>query len=190
MASGTAFMDSAIDTKKLLLDDEYDRTIAEIMKLYDPDRIALLFIAQTGCRLGEVSRVTANDITFGKGRVSMVRIRTLKRTGHPVRQVHLDNNEAAVKLLKLWAQRIPPDRPLFSTSKRMLQWHLERILNKIKPDRETLVHIFRHTKASRLVRSGAPLTYVRQQLGWSSLEPLRVYAHTTEEEVVKIMDKV
>ncbi|MGH9388715.1 MAG: tyrosine-type recombinase/integrase, partial [Vicinamibacteria bacterium] len=75
-------------------------------------------------------------------------------------------------------------------ARRSLQKRLEGILEKFKPDREGLVHIFRHTKASQLVAAGADWQMVRQQLGWASLEMAKRYVHTDEEKISKVLERI
>jgi len=190
-ASATAaHMDNAIDERKVLSTAEFDHVIADLRKLEDPKRIALWFIAVTGCRLRESLLVRADAVRFQDGPISAVKIPTLKRGGRPVRTVDLDNKSEFIKSFRKWVEELKPDDLLFEVAPRTLQSALEVILEKRKPDRESLVHLFRHTRASQLIAAGADWNYVRAQLGWSSLEMGKIYVHVSRDKVASILDKI
>lgn len=181
-------MDSAIDRRKVLSKQEFDKTWAEVGKLPAAEAMSLRFIALTGCRLGEAYLVRAPDFNFIPGPYSTVRILTLKRKGKPPRTVHMSNKNPFLRELRIWVKRLSEDsEPVFDVPRRTLQRALEGILDVVKPDREGLVHILRHTRASQLTKAGADPNYVRQQLGWSSLEMAKIYTHTDDESISKVL---
>lgn len=185
-----AMMDNAIDMKKVLSDAEFKSVVLETRKTADTISSALRFIAATGCRLGEALLVKSAGVEFRTGKLSIVKIPTLKRGGRPVRTVFILNGHwITSELRKLVKERKPSDL-LFKVARRSLQRRMEEILVKHKPHREGLVHIFRHTKASQLIAAGADWQFVRQQLGWSSLEMAKRYVHTSEDTVAKVLDKI
>lgn len=187
-------MDAAIDPRKVLDPEAFSKVLKATERLPDPEGISIRFMAATGCRLGEVFLVRREHFYWTeKGRrFSVVKIPTLKRRGQgrPLRSVHLDNGSHLVAELKEWLKGKRSLEPVFKVARRTLERVIEFILDKIKPDREALAHIFRHTRASQLVAAGAPLTYVRQQLGWSSLEMAKLYAHTSEDELGGVFDRL
>lgn len=187
-------MDAAIDPRKVLDPEAFARVLKTTERLPDPEGIAIRFMAATGCRLGEVFLVRKEHFYWApKGsRVSVVKIPTLKRRGQgrPLRSVHLDNGSSLVAELKEWLKGKRSLEPVFKVARRTLERVIEVILDKVKPDREALAHIFRHTRASQLVAAGAPMNYLRQQLGWSSLEMAKIYAHTSEDEIGGVFDRI
>jgi integrase len=191
-AASDAAMDAAIDTRKLLSEEEFEKVVKASRSLRDPEGIALRFISETGVRMGEALLVRSADFNWQDGPFSSVRVPTLKRSGggRPPRSVHIDNSSPIAKELKAWLKGIEAGGLAFPVARRTLQAACETILDPVKPDRHSLVHIFRHTRASKLIRAGAPLNYVRQQLGWSSLEMAKVYAHTAEDEIAAVMKKL
>lgn len=188
-ASASA-MDNAIDPRKVLSEEEFNGVIKDSKKVDGLLGACIRFIAVTGCRLREAGLVYCRNVSFLPGKFSVVKIPTLKRGGRPVRSVHLWNRHWMVSELKTILKGKSPNDLLFPVAARTLQREVEKILEKRKPDREGLVHIFRHTRASQLVKAGSPLNYVRQQLGWSSLEMAKIYAHTDEEEIAKVLEKI
>ena len=129
-------------------------------------------------------------VEFKGGPLSVVRIPTLKNTGHPLLPVHIDNHGEFMKEFRGFVKKFKPNDLLFPMSKRTFQRVFERILDRVKPDRSSLIHILRHTRASRLVRSGLDSNTVRQEMRWRSIELLKVYSHTTEESVASALGKI
>jgi integrase len=190
LGAAAAAMDSAIDSRKVLSGEEYDKTWAATKKLRDPEGITIRFISSTGCRLEEARIVRAGALQWQDGPISTVRIPTLKRKGRPLRGVHIDNRGEFAKELLEWSGALKADELLFPVARRTLQEAVEKILDKVKPDRESLVHLFRHTRASRLIAAGADWNYVRQQLGWANLEMAKRYVHTDQAAVAKVLGKL
>jgi integrase/recombinase XerD len=164
--------------------------IAETRKVKDTLSVTLRFIAATGCRLGEALLVRMRDVDFRRGNLSVVKIPTLKRGGRPVRSVFLRNDHWMIAELRVIIKDKKSGKALFPVSRRGLQRRLEGILEKFKPDREGLIHIFRHTRASQLVKANVPMNTIRQQLGWSSIELLKIYAHSGEDEIASALEGV
>jgi integrase len=201
---GTALASTStsLDSRKFLSDPEYDKVVLASRKLEPPFGIGLRFTLETGCRCGETLLIRKRHLEFRDGHwdkktgkfvgspLSVVRIPTLKKAGHPVLPVHLDNKGKFVDELREWSRRLKPDDFLFVMAKRSFQRAFERILDRIKPDRASLVHLLRHTRASRLVRSGLPPNVIKDEMRWASIELLSVYAHTTEDIVSEAFGKI
>ena len=184
-AASRQMMDQAIDKTKVLTDDELSSVVRKTFKVNDPYGIALRLIATTGCRLGESLLIRTRDLRLSE-KIPAVRIPTLKRGGRPVRTVHL-YNEVMVAELKKWTKTLDSQALLFKSCKRTLQRKLETIFEGLgfRNNKEGLVHILRHTRASQLVAAGYDLNYVRQQLGWSSLDMAMIYSHSHEDKIIE-----
>lgn len=181
---------AAIDTRKYLSDSEYLKVIKETLKLDDPAGITIRFILETGCRCGEALLVRRKYIDWKDGEISSIQMPTLKKAGHPLLPVDLDNRSDLTKELKVWVKKFEPNDMIFQIPKRTLQSIFERILDKVKPERFGLIHILRHTRASRLIEAGMDFNYVRSQLRWSSIELAKIYVHTKLEKVVSGFEKL
>ena len=188
--SAGAMVTAQIDSRKFLNKVEYTKVIQESRKLQNPDGIAIRFTLETGSRCGETLLVRKRHLELKPGPLSTIRMMTLKKSGHPLLPVDLDNNGQLAKELVVWIKKLKPDDLLFQIAKRTFQRVFERILDKVKPERAGLVHIMRHTRASRLIAAGFDFNYVRKQLRWSSIELAKIYVHTEEEKVVGLMEKL
>lgn len=178
-------MDNTIDPRKVLSDDEFEKVWKATKRLQDPEGMTLRFIAKTGCRLGEALLVRKEAFFWQDGPRSIVKIPTLKKKdkGRPPRSVHIKNKDEFTPELRSWWKETRPGEPVFLVARRTLQRALEKILEKVKPERESLIHILRHTRASQLLAAGASPAYVRHQMGWSSIELAKIYAHVQEDEL-------
>lgn len=181
---------TSIDTRKLLTESEYKKTLVASKKLEPLYGVTIRFILATGCRLGEALVVRKEHIDWRDSPLSIVRIPTLKKVGHPELPVLFESKGEFAKELRRWADKFKPADELFPVSRRTLQRVFERILDRIKPDRTSLIHILRHTRASQLVKAGLPPAVIREQMRWSSIELLRVYSHSTEDEVAKALGRI
>ncbi len=183
-------MDNAIDPSKVLSNEEFGQVVKATYKIGDPTGIAIRFISGTGCRLNEARLVKVRDMDFRAGDLSVAKVPTLKRGGRPVRSVFLRNDNKLVRELRSWVKGRKPDEFLFPIPARTLQRAVEKILEKHKPDRDGLVHIFRHTHASQLVEAGVDWQTIRQRLGWSSLEMAKRYVHTNEKAIAQALGRI
>ena len=187
--AAAAGMNNAIDPRKVLSRIEFRNVWEASKKIANPIGLAIRFLAKTGCRLGEALGVRATDFEWRPGKLSIVRIRTLKREGHPERHVHLRNNDPFTKELKRFhfMEQLAPDGNLFKVPRRTLQGWISKLLKKFKPDRVACAHIFRHTHASQLMAKGVPVTMIQSRLGWSSLEMLKIYGHVDNDQIDKAL---
>lgn len=182
--------DIVIDSRKFLSDVEYKKVLVASKKLKNPFGIGLRFMVATGCWCGETLLVRKRHLEFKEGPLSVVQIPTFRKAGHPALPVHLDNKAEIVRELKKWSRRMKPDDFLFDMAKRTFQRIFERILDKIKPDRGSLVHLLRHTRARRLVQSGLDANSIRKEMRWASIKLFYVYAYKTKDEVSKAFKKI
>jgi integrase len=188
--SASSMITAEIDSRKFLNDEEYRKTLKKTYEVEALYGIAIRFTLETGARCGETLLVRKRNIEIRPGPISIIRMPTLKKAGHPLLPVDLDNSGTLAKELLVWIKKLDADELLFPIAKRTFQHVFEKILDKVKPDRAGLVHIMRHTRASRLIAAGFDFNYVRKQLRWSSLELAKIYVHTEQEKVVGLMGKL
>lgn len=184
--AASAYMDTAIDSRKLLTDAEFEEFIRETRKIKEPYGIALRFIGFTGVRVSEALLIRVSALRLEE-KLPAVRVATLKREGRPVRTVHF-HSKGMVSDLNKHIQEASQKAPLFDCAKRSLQRYAERILRTLglRDKKEGVAHLLRHTRASQLAARGFGWDYIRQQLGWSSLEMARVYGHSDLKTIMKL----
>ena len=174
-------MNQAIDMKKVLINEEFKRVIAATHKLEDPHGLSIRFVAVTGCRLGEMLLMKSDQVIIDANLpMPYARVRTLKRKGRPIRNVDLQDKRF-IKELQAHIKSNGSGQ-LFKVRRRTVQDKFSTILKALKIKKDTGIHILRHTRASQLVRAGAPWNYIRDQLGWVNLEMAKIYTHTEEKE--------
>jgi integrase len=181
-------MDNPIDDRKFFTDSEFADAMKESRHIKDPHGVAIRFIGATGCRVGEALLVRVGDLRLDANQAG-VKVPTLKRGGRPVRTVHL-HDPNFVKELGKWGEGKNANALLFTAARRTLQRNFTRIVDKLSMDKESGIHILRHTRASQLIAAGFDLNYVRMQLGWSSLSMATIYVHVDEAKLEKIGKKL
>lgn len=179
---------ASIDPRKLLDARQFTQFIAKTRKLEDPIGITLRFIAETGCRLGEAFLVRPEHFVWQGGPRSTIQMPTLKQDGHPEWPVDLENEAPIIQEIRKWVKKSEAGEPVFSAARRSVQRAMKRILLQVKPDHQGTIHILRHTRASRLMRAGKDLNYVRSQLRWTSIEMAGIYTHIEEKDRMKILE--
>ncbi len=149
-----------------------------------------LFMARTGCRLGESLALTIDDVNLTEGTVTVNKSYGKGATGTPKdnesREVDLSKHLTEV-LRQMIARRreehFAAGKPMESFGESLLfatenGSHLkatyitraiERTLSKAGLDIHFSVHCFRHTYASQLLQMGISPAYVQRQLGHSTI---------------------
>ncbi|MFO0918108.1 MAG: tyrosine-type recombinase/integrase [Planctomycetaceae bacterium] len=165
--------------------DQADVIVEAAPETYRP---FLLFLRDTGCRVGEAKFLTWDDVDLDE---KVVHIREKKgwkpKTGDqwiiPL-SVRLQNLLAGLPHASEWvftapvtAQHPAPDRQI--SERRALQG-LKRVLTKL--DLRGHLHTFRHTFVSELLRTGhTPEPVVRSIVGHVDEETLKLYTHVSRE---------
>jgi len=151
----------------------------------------VLFLIDTGARLGEAltlrwTAVQAERVTFlgtknGENRTVPLTWRLRMMIQCRESEQRTDNTTPLVGLV-------------FPGKSRGIQkmWTRVRRHLKLQDDPNFVIHILRHTCASRLLQGGANLEYVRQWLGHKSLKVTQRYAHlapTSLDALTKILEQ-
>ncbi|WP_243613414.1 tyrosine-type recombinase/integrase [Shimia aestuarii] len=142
-------------------------------------RLLVLAALYTGCRVGELGRLTVEDV----GRIGYgIRVGAFKRS--PARFVFLPDEGMAFFLSQCKGKA---NRDYVFRSDKGAIWRKQhtslfrRAVDQAKLPRELVFHGLRHTYASDLIRSGVPLDMVARQLGHSSTRTVTdTYGHFAE----------
>lgn len=151
------------------------------------------FLALTGCRIGEASALTLNDIDdryvyINKAYKVQNGISTPK-TIHSVRNIYIQPELQALlkeykewRLLYMMAYGIRSDLLFFSArGSYYTAQHFARSLYKVNCPKHLHPHIFRHTHTALLAEQGMSLEAIARRLGHSSSQITKdIYFHITE----------
>lgn len=161
--------------------------------LYLRDRAILETIYSCGLRIGEMCRMTVDEINFEESVVNV------QGKGKKERQVPI--GRAALDAIQGYWQHLakPPaiDEPVFFASEtkrtpvysRLVQMHLKKYLNACKLDATLTPHKLRHSYATHMLDAGADLRSVQELLGHSNLATTQVYTHVTTERIKRAYDE-
>jgi integrase len=167
----------------------------------EPWRTMFTILAMTGLRAGECLGLQWGDIDFERRRIHVRRsswygrIQTPKSKGS---EAVLPMPAPLTVVLKSFREQWKPNLIgfLFVTknnrppsSNKVVEYRLWPILDKLKIPRCGL-HAFRHTVASILVDSGAPVTVAQAQLRHSDAKTTLGYAHSLDDSQRRAMEKV
>lgn len=147
--------------------DEEARILDWCSRNNPPLGTLVMFLADTGCRLGEAIRLQGKDLT--KTHVTFWEV----KNGKP-RTVPLTKRLQVALQMAVDAPGCV--LPGWSSQRASEAWKAVRASNGIC-DKEAVLHAWRHTCATRLITAGVPIYTVSKWLGHKSLAMTMRYAH-------------
>jgi integrase len=175
--------------------DQLDKLTESFLEYYEESEryrkargrlwIVYLFLRYTGARLNEVLGI--NDTTDIDFRNNEVKIATLKQKKQIFRIVPIHTK--AISELMLYLSQYPYMKgKIFKITDRGFQLGFKNICQIAKiPLELSHPHILRHTRAIELLRSGVPVTIVKDLLGHSSLNTTAIYLRMSAQESKMIL---
>ncbi len=183
-------MGSRLDSQNVLSSDELHEVLAAARETAPGYFPMILFLADTGARLGEVSALRWSDIDLDVGSARIERSFSDGRHLGPTKTGHSRNVELSQRL-RVELARVAPD--VFSEdalaftnrSGGFINPHnfRRRVIKVIASgcfgeERRFTPHGFRHTFASLHMARGTPLKWIQSQGGWASAKVLLdTYGH-------------
>jgi integrase len=150
--------------------DEEARVLAkcEHLGLYDL-RDYIMMAVDTGFRRAEMLRLTPAD--YSNGMLHLYRGETKNK--------HARTIPATKRVAEIIKRRMDLPRLVSPITKHTLrsQWDHLRAAMGMKEDPQFVVHMLRHTCASRLVQRGVPLAMVQKWMGHLDIQTTLRYAH-------------
>ena len=170
--------------RKRFFTDQEEKKLIQILRHasfnYFADFVEVLI--DTGFRKSELMGLERRDINWTNGTASIYDTKNgLNRT--------VPLTDRAKRILDF----CDGDKPFagFSDNDIRYQWNYARELMGLSKDKEFVLHVCRHTCASRLVQRGVSLLVVKEWLGHKSLSQTLVYAHLAPnnlQEAVKVLN--
>lgn len=140
------------------------------------------FLLYTGCRRGEALKLTWRDITDALTRATFWdtksgEARTVPLVG-PAK-------EAVLTRAALVQHRPNPNAKVFDIPPKTLHGHWERLRTHmgLEDDPQFVLHMLRHTCASRMVQGGVDLRRIQQWMGHKSIQTTLRYAHLAPKDL-------
>lgn len=166
-------------------------TKAELNKLIsstenDRDSLIIEFLANTGLRIGELTKLTKKDFDFENNVVKVC------GKGDKERTVPL-NTEIAKKI-KEYIEKNEDNAFVFHSRKNgsiatnTINYMLRSAAKKAGLEKHVTPHILRHTFATQLLGGGVNITSVQKLLGHSSINTTAIYLHVNQEELKKAVE--
>ncbi len=147
------------------------------------DYLMLRVLWRSGIRVSELVNIRPKDIEWDNGVVNI-----LKAKGGKQRRILLDSE--TISMLSRYVSEIElgDENRLFPFTTRHV-WHLVRKYGRMVGV-DIHPHMFRHSFAIHLVRSGLDLQRVQQLLGHSNLSTTQVYLQFKDEDLREGYNKV
>lgn len=145
------------------------------------NKALILFLLDTGLRLGEALRIKMQDINFENGEILVAPYGTGRKT--KPRMVFVGNT--AKRALWLYVARIDDARPadrLFPMSKVAVRIMLKR-LSVRSGVADVYPHRFRHSFAIWFLRGGGDVFTLQRMLGHSTLEMVNYYLDIAQSDI-------
>ena len=154
----------------------------------------ILFLAESGCRVGEALSLNWDDVDLESGYATVTR----QKTGGNTTEVELSSRLRAA-LTGIRPDICPAGTPAFRTSQghrinaqnfRRRVWN-PLVRAALGPARRFTIHCLRHTWASIHLHSGTPVTWITEQGGWSGSKVLLdTYGHALRGETTRFSDQL
>ena len=152
-----------------------------------------VFLLETGCRLGEASRIRPKDIDFLAplglliGAVGSIEGSEGSKNGE-TRRVGITARCREVLMRRLVG--IPEDAPIFGKeviNENTFRSHYYKVRDHLNLGDDVVIHTTRHTTASWMVQRGVPLIQVKDWMGHKSLKVTLGYAHLAPQAMMDAM---
>jgi integrase len=177
------YPDTTVTRRDLLTPTEIAALLRACKDLYE--RALIEFLVESGCRIGEVMNLEAQDITSDE---SFLYVTVTGKTGErtiplfrdnlPSFQYHLVIQSTGPVFHSRWYKEYP------ISYRAVLDMITNIFYNAGVRKRKRTIHIFRHTKATYLVEIGVPEAIIKKFMGWSeSSQIITTYTHLTNKSV-------
>lgn len=170
-------------------------------------RDMVIFGFYTGCRVGEITNLTWNNVDLNK-RLIMIGDKNFSTKGRKVRVIPMSGEvgkmlEARSEKRSVFVFRTSPRQGegkksgyVFGKSNGMVYTTdavskaFKKACRKAGMDEDVHFHSLRHSFASNLVQKGVPLYSVKELLGHSSIQMTEIYSHLKLDDLREAIRKL
>ena len=148
----------------------------------------VIFASMTGTRLGEVTNLSWDDVSFERKTITIRSSHTYQVKGGKLRIIPM--NQSVFELLKTKEPKqgmVFPGKKGGRASAAFVSEKFREAVRNLGFDRRLHFHSLRHTFASLLVTNGTSLYQVQKLLGHSSPKVTEIYAHLQSTEMHHIV---
>lgn len=149
-------------------------------------RTILFLIYSAGLRVGEVIKLTAQDIDSQRMLIHIVQGKGRKDRYTVLSEIALEQLRKYYKLYKPEKWLFPGQNPKEYITVRTVERIFENACAAAKIKRKASVHSLRHSFATHLLEGGTDLRYIQELLGHESSKTTEIYTHVTEKSIAKI----
>lgn len=156
-------------------------------------RTILFLIYSAGLRVGEVVKLTTQDIDSQRMLIHVVQGKGRKDRYTVLSEIALEQLRKYYKLYKPEKWLFPGQNPKEYLTVRTVERIFENACTAAKITKKVSVHSLRHSFATHLLEGGIDLRYIQELLGHESSKTTEIYTHVTEKSISKIqspLDKI
>lgn len=156
-------------------------------------RTILFLIYSAGLRVGEVVKLTAQDIDSQRMLIHVVQGKGRKDRYTVLSEIALEQLRKYYKLYKPEKWLFPGQNPKEYLTVRTVERIFENACTAARITKKVSVHSLRHSFATHLLEGGIDLRYIQELLGHESSKTTEIYTHVTEKSISKIqspLDKI
>jgi integrase/recombinase XerD len=156
------------------LSEEETHRLFEAVRDSPRDSAMLLVLAYAGLRVGELCKLTLEDIEFER---NLLHVRSGK--GDKDREVVLEDRARAAIDRYLTERALAGDKSarLFPVSPVTVERVVRRAARVAEIPRRVTPHVLRHTLATALLSRGCDIRYIQKLLGHASVATTQIYTH-------------
>lgn len=149
-------------------------------------RTILFLIYSAGLRVGEVVKLTAQDIDSQRMLIHIVQGKGRKDRYTVLSEIALEQLRKYYKLYKPEKWLFPGQNPKEYITVRTVERIFENACEAAKITRKVSVHSLRHSFATHLLEGGTDLRFIQELLGHESSKTTEIYTHVTDKSIAKI----
>lgn len=146
----------------------------------------LFLVYSAGLRVGEVIKLTAQDIDSQRMLVHIVQGKGRKDRYTVLSEIALEQLRKYYKLYKPEKWLFPGQNPKEYITVRTVERIFENACEAAKITRKVSVHSLRHSFATHLLEGGTDLRFIQELLGHESSKTTEIYTHVTDKSIAKI----